>query len=74
VKTPHLQNDGATGGAMDIHVSHSDTSATSPTDPRAVRPIDPELALLIDRWPTLPDATKAAILAMAQETGREVRS
>jgi len=28
---------------------------------------DPGLALLIDRWPTLPEATKVAILAMVRE-------
>jgi hypothetical protein len=28
---------------------------------------DPDLALLIDRWPVLPDATKEAILAMVRE-------
>jgi hypothetical protein len=28
---------------------------------------DPELALLIDRWPTLPAATKTTILAVVRE-------
>lgn len=27
---------------------------------------DPDLALIVARWPTLPDATKAAILAMVR--------
>jgi hypothetical protein len=29
--------------------------------------VDPDLALIVARWPTLPDTTKAAILAMINE-------
>jgi hypothetical protein len=30
---------------------------------------DPDLALILERWPTLPDAIRAGILAMVQATG-----
>jgi hypothetical protein len=50
-KTTYLQNGGATGGAMNCDDAIS----------------DPDLALLIDRWPTLPAATKTTILAMVRE-------
>ena len=33
-------------------------------------PIDPELQAVIDRWPDLPDALKAGILAMVQPSGK----
>jgi hypothetical protein len=34
-----------------------------PTDSR---PTDPDLALVIERWPTLPEAIRAGILAMVK--------
>jgi hypothetical protein len=33
------------------------------------RPIDPELAAVVDAWPTLPAATRSAILAMIRGVG-----
>lgn len=34
------------------------------------RPIDPELAAVIDAWPALPEATRSAILAMIRAVDR----
>jgi hypothetical protein len=67
-KTTYLQNGGATGGAINFHLAPTDRSSASTTSPTAARLVDADLALLIDRWPTLPDAIKAAILAMVRDT------
>jgi hypothetical protein len=32
-------------------------------------PIDPSLALIVNRWPTLPEAARAGILAMVRASG-----
>ena len=32
-------------------------------------PLDPDLQLVIDAWPTLPEATKIGILAMVRAAG-----
>jgi len=32
---------------------------------------DPDLALIVARWPTLPEATTAAILALVRATGSQ---
>jgi hypothetical protein len=32
-------------------------------------PLDSGLATIIDRWPTLPDAVKATVLAMIEASG-----
>lgn len=29
---------------------------------------DPDLAMLIDRWPTLPEGTRAAVVALVRES------
>jgi hypothetical protein len=52
-KTANLQNGGATGGAMNCDDALSDS----------------DLALLIDRWPTLPAKLRQHILAVVRDGG-----
>jgi hypothetical protein len=54
---------------MNFQLASADRSTARTTSPAAAHLVDPELALLIDRWPTLPVATKAAILALLREDG-----
>jgi hypothetical protein len=48
----------------------------SPIDPPHIHdscqtdPIDPDLALIVEAWPGLPDAVKAGMVAMAQAAAR----
>lgn len=35
-----------------------------PSEPPAAPPVDPDLARLVEAWPTLPAALKAGIVAM----------
>jgi len=56
--TPFCPDAGAVGGAADAVVERPADAVT-----------DPDLALIVARWPELPEATKAAILAMVREAG-----
>jgi hypothetical protein len=39
------------------------------SDPPAGQPIDPDLAAIIDAWPTLPLSTRDKIMALARVAG-----
>ena len=43
-----------------------DSAAPGAAVGRENTPIDPDLAAIIDRWPELPEAVKAGILAMVR--------
>jgi hypothetical protein len=42
-----------------------------PSGDVTARPADPDVALLIDRWPTLPDPTKEAIVSLVTNGSRK---
>jgi hypothetical protein len=44
-------------------------AANVPQDPADRNPLDPELARILDAWPTLPPAIRGAMLALA-DSGR----
>jgi len=49
-----------------LHHLASRGAAQSGADAAECRPIDPDLALLRDAWPTLPSHIKAAVLALVR--------
>jgi hypothetical protein len=55
------------------HVSKSRSAAKCAADStissNLSAPIDPDLLAIIERWPELPDAVKASILAMVRTSG-----
>ena len=65
---PPLSNTGETSIPSE---SGAESGALGAQKPAFDAFADPELARLIEAWPTLPDAIKAGILAMVKAAGGE---
>ena len=61
-----VDNDGAGGQLHEPPVARAAISGASGDDSA---PLDPDLALVIERWPDLSEAVRTALLALVQATG-----
>jgi hypothetical protein len=55
-----------------LRQSSLSSAAESGAFPADFRHFDPDLALIVERWDTLPAALRAGIIAMVQAAGKQI--